>query len=65
MKSPKETSGGLKLKLIVFKVTNGGGAKTPPEETAADPELAKYLNRDYWQSKQVQNILQPIKLIRI
>ena len=37
----------------MFKVTNGGGAKTPPEETAADPELAKYLNRDYWQSKQV------------
>eukprot|EP00088_Acartia_fossae_P031734 TRINITY_DN3254_c0_g1_i4.p1 TRINITY_DN3254_c0_g1~~TRINITY_DN3254_c0_g1_i4.p1 ORF type:complete len:904 (+),score=342.00 TRINITY_DN3254_c0_g1_i4:37-2748(+) len=30
------------------KVTNG--ARTPPEENS-DPELAKYLNRDYWEAK--------------
>ncbi len=43
------------LKIIQGGVTNG--ARTPPEETA-DPELAKYLNRDYWQSKVVSIIFE-------
>jgi len=30
------------------KVSNG--VRTPPEETA-DPEMARYLNRDYWEAK--------------
>ena len=33
-------------------MANGGGVtKSPPAAEEADPELAKYMNREYWEAR--------------
>ena len=41
------------MHLLLIQVTNGVPKSAGGEET--DPELAKYLNRDYWEAKSDQS----------